>query len=277
MLSSIIGRNGSKHPENPESGNCNELKSSVQLQSCHRKTSYNAPSKSFSNGLHNAGQTICIVISDMPHCKWDHIWQVLSPLAMPFFTDEEDELLRHLCFSEFSQSSTRSLPSPHAVTYLLCAVLMETKHVVWQVHSFVLPNFRILFKSFCIPSLPPNVSLPTKQARLIRCLNVAANLGHCYFSGDSLFSDIRQQRKSGCATGVRCKSNRSDLADIYLLNAYVQQSCLQNATAVQGSCSPVDISCLCSSALYSNSLACCLSKNCNQADQECMQPRGSHP
>ena len=155
---------------------------------------------------------------------------------------------------------------------------METKHVVWQVHSFVLPNYRILLKSFCIPSLPRNVSsLPTKQARLIRCLNVAANLGPCYFSGDSLFSVISQQRESGCATGVCCKSNRLDPGAMYLLNAYVQQSCLQNATAVQGSCSPVDISCLCSSALYTNSLACCLSKNCNQADQDCMQPRGIHP
>ena len=155
---------------------------------------------------------------------------------------------------------------------------METKHVVWQVHSFVLPNFRILLKSFCIPSLPQYVSsLPTNQARLIRCLNVAANLGHCYFDGDSFFSVISQQRKFGCATGMRCKSIRSDLGAIYLLNAHVQQSCLQNATAVQGSCSPVDISCLCSSALYTNSLACCLSKNCNQADQDCMQPRGSQP
>lgn len=181
--------------------------------------------------------------------------------------------LHHLCFSEFSHPKARSFAFLHAVTCFLCAVFMETKHVLWQVHSFVLPNYHILVMSFCIPSLPRYVSsLPIKKAGLIRCLNVAANFRRCYFSDDRLFSIIIiKQRKSGCATSVRCESDRSDLVDKSLLNAYVQQSCLQNATAVQGSCSPVDISCLCSSALYANTLGCCLSRNCNQADQDCMR------
>ncbi|KAF6237713.1 hypothetical protein HO173_003914 [Letharia columbiana] len=45
------------------------------------------------------------------------------------------------------------------------------------------------------------------------------------------------------------------------------QTCLQNATASQGSCESVDIHCLCNSVTYLNSFACCLSQNCDQADQ----------
>ena len=127
---------------------------------------------------------------------------------------------------------------------------------------------------FCIPSLPQNASsLPTKIATPNAVLKpyryVAANLCHCYFGGDSLFSVIVQRRSSSCAAGVCCRSNRLNVGGKNSLTACLQQTCLQNATAVQGSCSPVDISCLCSSTLYLDTLACCLSKNCNQADQTC--------
>lgn len=49
-----------------------------------------------------------------------------------------------------------------------------------------------------------------------------------------------------------------------------QQNCLANSDALQaqGSCSSVDIKCLCSNVEYVNTIACCLDTKCSPADQQ---------
>ena len=47
-----------------------------------------------------------------------------------------------------------------------------------------------------------------------------------------------------------------------------QESCLETSTPAQGKCSNVDIVCLCNNVGYVDVLACCLSRNCNAADQQ---------
>ena len=47
-----------------------------------------------------------------------------------------------------------------------------------------------------------------------------------------------------------------------------QESCLESSTPAQGKCLNVDIGCLCSNVGYIDVLACCLSRNCNAADQQ---------
>ena len=123
---------------------------------------------------------------------------------------------------------------------------------------------------FLYTVIAPKCIISSYQTNLVlkRCLNVAAKFCHRYIGDDSLFRAIIQRWISSCATGVRCKS-RLNADGKNSLTAYVQQTCLQNATAIQGGCQAVDISCLCSSANYINSLGCCLSKNCDQADQTC--------
>lgn len=116
--------------------------------------------------------------------------------------------------------------------------------------------------------MAPRCIVSSRKEVLKRCRDVVANLCRRYVGGDGLFSVIIQRRISGCATGVLCKSNEPSVGGKAPLTAYVQQTCLTNATAAQGSCSSVDISCLCSSATYLNTLACCLAKNCSQADQK---------
>ena len=142
---------------------------------------------------------------------------------------------------------------------------MKTKHV--GKHIPLSCPLSYYGQVFLYTVIAPRCIVSFKQATLKRRRDVAASLCHCYFGGDSLLGIIIQQRISGCATGVRCKSTELSIGDKHSLTARVQQTCLQNATAAQGSCSSVDISCLCSSALYEDSLACCLSKNCNEADQ----------
>ena len=137
----------------------------------------------------------------------------------------------------------------------------------WASTFLCLAHFCIMVKSFCIPSSPPRCIVSFKKAKLKRCHDAAANLCHCYLSGDSYFSVIIQQRRSCCATGVRCKSSQWVLGGKVFADSSSQQTCLQDATAAQGSCSPVDISCLCTSAMYLDTLACCLAKNCSPADQ----------
>ena len=141
------------------------------------------------------------------------------------------------------------------------------KQNTWASTFLCLAHFCIMVKSFWIPSSPPRCIVSSKKAKLKRCRDAAANLSHCYVDGDSLFSVIIQQRRSCFATSVRRKSAEQVLSGNRSLTAHLQQTCLQNATAAQGSCSPVDISCLCSSALYLDTLACCLAKNCSPADQ----------
>ncbi|MCJ1230318.1 hypothetical protein MMC12_006991 [Toensbergia leucococca] len=46
------------------------------------------------------------------------------------------------------------------------------------------------------------------------------------------------------------------------------QTCLSNATTAQGTCSNVDIHCLCSNINYIDALSCCLSQKCNANDQQ---------
>ena len=114
----------------------------------------------------------------------------------------------------------------------------------------------------------PRCIISCKKVTLKRCHDVAPNLCSCYVGSYSLYSVIIQQRISCCATGVRCKSAELSVSGNCSLIVSLQQTCLQNATAAQGSCSSVDISCLCSSALYLDTLACCLAKNCSEADQK---------
>lgn len=153
------------------------------------------------------------------------------------------------------------------MTSILYAVFIETKHVLWQAHSFVLP-ISVSWSSLLYTVMAPRCIVSSRKEVLKRCRDVVANLCRRYVGGDGLFSVIIQRRISGCATGVLCKSNEPSVGGKAPLTAYVQQTCLTNATAAQGSCSSVDISCLCSSATYLNTLACCLAKNCSQADQK---------
>ncbi|SLM39269.1 Extracellular membrane protein, CFEM domain, fungi [Lasallia pustulata] len=46
------------------------------------------------------------------------------------------------------------------------------------------------------------------------------------------------------------------------------QTCLSNASTDLGSCSSVDIKCLCGNIDYINTLSCCLSQSCSTSDQQ---------
>ena len=140
---------------------------------------------------------------------YDHIRQVyhFSPtgaLLQSRSTTEKDTFLRDVCSSEFSRRRFgRRLCSVcgNASPYI---VLMETKHVVWQAHSFVLPT-SVSWPELSVYRHCNASSSSTRKAVLKRCLNVAANFRHCYFRGDSLIGVIT----SVFATRVRCKSNGS--------------------------------------------------------------------
>ena len=51
---------------------------------------------------------------------------------------------------------------------------------------------------------------------------------------------------------------------------FLKQTCLSNSTASAGSCSSLDVKCLCTNAEYVNTLSCCLATNCDTADQQSM-------
>ena len=95
---------------------------------------------------HNAVHTLCVHISYMPWCSiigvttsgkyftLYYVWTLFLSIRKKMTTF----LTR---YPESSQRRARtSFRFPQAVLYSPCAVLMETKHVVWQAHSFVLPT-----------------------------------------------------------------------------------------------------------------------------------------
>ena len=133
-------------------------------------------------------------------------------------------------------------------------------------HPYLSPKFSVYRHCPQDASSSSNKKATLKLASMLWQVFIVATLAATTFSASS---------SSGqpLSTLPACAVSHIDrlFIDQISLTPSIQQSCLQNATAVQGSCSPVDISCLCSSSLYQNTLACCLSKNCNQADQTCTQ------
>ncbi len=138
----------------------------------------------------------------------DHAWQVLSTFLHREWMREYKNNIPSRSLPEFGPISARKpLYSLLAVRCLLYAVLTETKHVVWQAHSFVLPPDPYFAQSFCIPSLPQNASsLLTWEAILKHCCNVAADSCRCYFGGDYFFSVIIQRWRFSWTISVRCES-----------------------------------------------------------------------
>ena len=160
--------------------------------------------------------TVCRCLDATTLCQ--HILQVSDflLLVMLFFAvcqckskARKQKTTFHLkyCRSEFSQlRNKKSSYSPLAVIYLLYAVLMETNHVLWQAHSFVLP-ISVSWSIFSVYRHCPQhaSSSSDKKATLKRCLDVAASLHRCYFGGYSSCSVIIQWCTSVYSTGVRCK------------------------------------------------------------------------
>lgn len=139
----------------------------------------------------------------------------ISPIGNTFSSQSFSRLekqkitsLHNLCSSEFSRETIES-------PYFLCLRLhVSFRPFSWRQNTWCGKHIPLscplpyLAPTFCIPSWPQDApSSPIRQAKLKRCLNVAASLHYCHLDGDSLLSITIWRQTSVYATSMRCRSN----------------------------------------------------------------------